>query len=147
MNPGDRPFALTAAGVRALEQHEAHRAKRPPGLELGPPVTLKQAKALHVQRALDWHGWNVSKTATALGVSRQWVARAVERWGLVQGDDAPATPAPAGTFKEANQLHVQEVLQGLEWNVTEAARMLGVHRRTLYRLLERWGIERPGAPS
>jgi predicted DNA-binding protein (UPF0251 family) len=125
-------------------------APAPLGLELGPPVTLKQAKALHVQRALAWHGWNISKAAESLGKSRQWVARAIVRWGLVEGEPiepGPATAPPAGTFKEANQLHVQQVLEGLAWNVTEAARVLGVHRRTLYRLLDRWGVERPGAPS
>jgi ActR/RegA family two-component response regulator len=36
--------------------------------------------------------------------------------------------------------HVQDVLQRCDGNKAQAARMLGIHRRKLYRLLERLGL-------
>lgn len=120
------------------------------GLELGPPVTLRQAKAAHLKRVLDAHAWNLSGAAKCMGVSRQWVARAIDRWGLSAPAELPApapAPAPSDTFKQSSRLHVQQVLDELAWNVTEAARVLGIHRRTLYRVLDRMQLQRPAALS
>lgn len=143
------PLGLTPAGLKALEQHEAHKASCLLGLELGPPVTLEQAKALHVQKVLGVYGWHLSKTAAALDISRQTLARSILRWGLTEPDaPAPAEPleVPA-TFSDVTQLHVKQVLDELAWNITEAARALGIHRRTLYRLLDKWNVERPAVTS
>lgn len=49
---------------------------------------------------------------------------------------------PPVTLEQAKALHVQTVLGELGGNLTEAARVLAVHRRSLYRMIERWGIER-----
>lgn len=138
-------YALTGAGLAALVQHEKERAS---ALELGAPVTLYQAKVLHVQRALAECGWNLTKAAAVLDISRRTLQRNIERWGIDRA--APAPPSSHGgiaTFAHASQSHVTQILTELGWNITEGARALGVNRRTLYRLLDRWGVERPEVPS
>lgn len=37
-------------------------------------------------------------------------------------------------------LHVHRVLREARWNKKLAAQLLGIHRRTLYRLTKRYGI-------
>jgi len=148
VNPDSRPYVLTSAGREALEQYEAEKETRVLGLELGPPVTLEQARALHVQRVVAECGGNLSKAADALAISRRTLQRSIERWGI-ERTAAPAEQSaePPATFKQANRAHVSEVLEALGWQMTEASRVLGVHRRTLYRMLERWGVSRPEAAS
>ena len=60
----------------------------------------------------------------------------------------PATPLP---LREAcDQFERQYVLRTLErmqWNVSRAARQLGVHRNTVLAKLTTWGVQRPGSPD
>ena len=46
---------------------------------------------------------------------------------------------------EAAQL--RSALEATGWNVSEAARAIGVSRATFYRKLDLYGIERPAAPT
>ena len=39
--------------------------------------------------------------------------------------------------------YVLRVLEGAQWNVSRAARRLGVHRNTVLAKLSGWGIQRP----
>ncbi len=41
--------------------------------------------------------------------------------------------------------YVLRVLERVQWNVSRAARLLGVHRNTILTKLSVWGIQRPGA--
>jgi DNA-binding NtrC family response regulator len=43
--------------------------------------------------------------------------------------------------------YVLRTLERAQWNVSRAARMLGVHRNTVLVKLASWGIHRPGAPE
>jgi transcriptional regulator with GAF, ATPase, and Fis domain len=56
----------------------------------------------------------------------------------------PGQAGPAGgsplTLKEAVTRHVRSVLKDANWNKKLAAQLLGIHRRTLYRLTKRYGI-------
>jgi DNA-binding protein Fis len=36
------------------------------------------------------------------------------------------------------------VLDQVQWNVSRAARMLGVHRNTILAKVSAWGVQRPG---
>jgi transcriptional regulator of acetoin/glycerol metabolism len=40
--------------------------------------------------------------------------------------------------------YVKAVMRAVRWNITHAARVLGIDRRTLQRKLDRWRIFRPG---
>ncbi|GIW97565.1 MAG: sigma-54-dependent Fis family transcriptional regulator [Pirellulaceae bacterium] len=53
----------------------------------------------------------------------------------------PGAAAPAGSLDEVARAHVLDILHRCNGNKTKAAQMLGIHRRKLYRLLERYGIE------
>ncbi|MCA9059758.1 MAG: helix-turn-helix domain-containing protein, partial [Planctomycetaceae bacterium] len=55
-------------------------------------------------------------------------------------------PHPAGAPQSTSRLdelernHIIDILHREKWNKARAARTLGIHRRKLYRLLERYGI-------
>ena len=40
--------------------------------------------------------------------------------------------------------YVLRVLEKVQWNISRAARMLGVHRNTIIAKLAAWGLQRPG---
>lgn len=61
--------------------------------------------------------------------------------GCLQGRTLSAPLAPVSdSLEELERKHVIKVLQSTSGNKSEAARALGVHRRTLYRLLDRLGL-------
>jgi two-component system response regulator HydG len=61
---------------------------------------------------------------------------------LVASDD----PAELVPMEEVERRYVVRVLEAVHVNKAAAARILGFERKTLYRKLERWGIE-PEQPS
>ncbi len=54
-----------------------------------------------------------------------------------QGSMAGGAPLP---LREVVTCHVRSVLKDAKWNKKLAAQLLGIHRRTLYRLAKRYGI-------
>jgi DNA-binding NtrC family response regulator len=59
----------------------------------------------------------------------------------------PASPASWVTLAEKEKEYVLEVLTAAGDNVSRAAEILDIDRRTLYRILERHGIERGSESS
>ena len=59
-----------------------------------------------------------------------------------QGDDA-TLPLKEASDRFERQ-YVLRVLERAQWNVSRAARLLGVHRNTILTKLAGWGIQRPG---
>ena len=64
----------------------------------------------------------------------------------------PPVPAPTGdrmpSLAEAERAHIVRVLEAVQWNKKEAARVLDISRGTLYRKIEEYQLEpepRPGA--
>lgn len=69
--------------------------------------------------------------------------------GIAVGRSAPLslpTETQLDSLAELERTHVLRVLQQAHGNKSHAARLLGVHRRTLYRLLERLGLAMDEAP-
>ena len=70
---------------------------------------------------------------------------------VITPDDLPegllgAAPTPAGAgdpmhLREVERRHVQEVLQREQGNKAHAAKTLGISRRALYRLIEKYGLD------
>lgn len=44
-----------------------------------------------------------------------------------------------GSLEPLVRKHVLETLDGVEWNMNAASRVLGIDRRTLYRWVTLWG--------
>lgn len=55
-------------------------------------------------------------------------------------NDHPPAPANPVSPDEARKEHIAHVFQEMDENVSQTARSLGMHRRTLQRLLKRYGI-------
>lgn len=52
-----------------------------------------------------------------------------------------ALPVPPVTLEDAYMTTMADALEHCGWNMTQAAQRLGADRRTLYRMVERWGID------
>jgi two-component system response regulator HydG len=65
--------------------------------------------------------------------------RSFEATQIVLSSDDPSTFV---TLEELERRYVARVLEGVNGNKAAASRILGIERKTLYRMLERWG-ERP----
>jgi hypothetical protein len=53
----------------------------------------------------------------------------------------------SGSLEDVEAAWIQEVLQTLNWHMVDAAKYLGIDRRTLYRKLKKLGLSRPTQPS
>ena len=138
----DRMLAL---GAR--DSHDAH------GATAAMPVLSPAARARLMQHA--WPG-NLRELRNVIEY-----ARSVCRGGRIELDDLPDTllqpdgpilpseaapsalPSPAAPGMPAEAAQLLQVLRDAHWNVTAAARTLGLARMTLYRRMKRWGIQSP----
>ena len=112
------------------------------------------AGALEVLARYDWPG-NVRELENVLHR-----AVVLARGAVIQLQDVPldvALPETGSRLAEDTGLPLREaceqferqyilrVLEGVQWNVSRAARLLGVHRNTVLAKLSGWGIQRPAA--
>jgi len=119
----------------------------------------KAAPTLDVQslRLLSEHRWPGNVRELENVIHRAVV---LARGPVIQLQDVPLdvampdTPRGAeeigsGSLREAcdqfERQHVLRVLERVHWNVSRAARVLGVHRNTVLAKLAAWGIRRPGS--
>jgi DNA-binding NtrC family response regulator len=130
-----------AGDVLALAQHFINQI----AVRTKKPVRGISAKAARLLVDYDWPG-NVRELENC-------IARAVAlcRLDEITADDLPpkvqehrsskivlTVDAPGGllTIEEMDRHHIRQVLQAVAGNKTQAARVLGLHRRSLYRRLE-----------
>ncbi len=128
--------------VPLLVDHLVRRAAR----ECRKTVTGVSEQALALLRAYHWPG-NVRELAHVL---ERGVALAQQE--VLTADDlpaelrAPASPPPSATpddrptLAELKKRYVSRVLEENGGNVSRAAQVLGVDRRSLYRMLQRYGV-------
>jgi excisionase family DNA binding protein len=50
------------------------------------------------------------------------------------------------TLRDAERAHISRVLEAVDWNKLEAAKVLDISRGTLYRKIDEYGLEQPGRP-
>ncbi|MGH7321072.1 MAG: helix-turn-helix domain-containing protein, partial [Candidatus Rokuibacteriota bacterium] len=64
---------------------------------------------------------------------------------------SPQRQQPGQSLNEATDEFERQialrVLERVRWNVSEAARILGVHRNSLKAKIARWGVRRPESPD
>jgi DNA-binding NtrC family response regulator len=118
--------------------------------------------ALVAMCAYQWPGnvrqlSNIVERATILANDRVVTIRDLPREvvspGVVRAA-APVTMAAApqeepldASLASIEKAHVLDVLKSLNGNKARAARALGIHRRKLYRLLERFGLSEPATSA
>jgi two-component system, NtrC family, response regulator AtoC len=108
------------------------------------PVTGIAPEAISMLVGYEWPG-NIRELEHA--IER---AVALTTHSVVQPEDLPprcvealAPPDPSGSALSLRGVvtrHVRRVLREARWNKKLAAQLLGIHRRTLYRLTKRYGI-------
>jgi DNA-binding NtrC family response regulator len=112
------------------------------------------AGALEVLTRYDWPG-NVRELENVLHR-----AVVLARSSVIQLQDVPLDVAMPETgsrvgedtgpplreaLEQFERQYILRVLEGVGWNVSHAARRLGVHRNTVLTKLSAWGIQRPSA--
>jgi transcriptional regulator with PAS, ATPase and Fis domain len=58
----------------------------------------------------------------------------------------PQASPSSKALADVERAHVLNVLEGADWNVTHAARALGIDRGTLYHKMRKFELARPGTP-
>jgi DNA-binding NtrC family response regulator len=112
---------------------------------VGPTPHRVRADALEALLRYDWPG-NVRELANVLERA-QMLARdhliSLDDLpqGIVQSMSAPASKSASPRhLREVERRHVLEVLQEAKWNKLRAANALGISRRALYRLIEKYRL-------
>jgi DNA-binding NtrC family response regulator len=100
-------------------------------------------EAISLLQSYDWPG-NVRELENA--VERAVVlakARTLRSEDFVFLRGSPQPPERPRSLKELERLHIQEVLEDCDWNVTKAGRVLDINRVTLHKMIKRFGLKRP----
>jgi DNA-binding NtrC family response regulator len=143
------PLRERREDIGRLVEHFVRKISR----ECNRDVRGVSAGALEVLAGYDWPG-NVRELENV-------IHRAVvlARSPVLQLQDVPLDVAMpetgAGLSEDAGlplreacdkfeRQYVLRVLEGVQWNVSRAARLLGVHRNTILAKLSAWGLQRPG---
>jgi transcriptional regulator with PAS, ATPase and Fis domain len=122
------PLRERREDIPLLIDHLVHRA----AVHCGKPVDAVSDAALAVLRAYDWPG-NVRELAHTLERS---VVLAQDT--VITVDDLVAD---APTLEELKKRYIRRVLEKAGGNISRAATVLGLERRSLYRMLQRYGID------
>ncbi|KAB2968253.1 MAG: sigma-54-dependent Fis family transcriptional regulator [Thermoanaerobaculia bacterium] len=129
----DRPEDIPPLAEHFLERFAT--AMNKPAMKLAPA-------ALEALRAYSWPG-NVRELQNA-------IERAVVlgKPPTIEAADLPlrigeiaSRPGPM-SLEEVEKGHIRRVLDGCDWNISQAAKVLGIDRGTLYAKIRRYGFER-----
>lgn len=121
----------------ALCAHLLTRVDHPRSVEGLSPAAL---------RKLEKHGFpgnvrelrNVLERAIILGSGET-----IEADQIIDLDrrETPGTSSPLRTLREVEEQHIARVLEHVGWNKSDAARILGIERPTIYSKIKRHGLE------
>jgi DNA-binding NtrC family response regulator len=129
----DRPEDIPVLAEHFLSRF-AEAMNKPP-MSFSPP-------ALDVLRAHSWPG-NVRELQNA--IERACVLGRPPR---IEVADLPLRVGNAGdrpgplSLEEVEKAHIRRVLDSSDWNISQAAKLLGIDRGTLYAKIRRYGFER-----
>ena len=132
------PLRERREDIPLLAQHFLEKYSR----QMNRTFTEFDSKAMDLLVRHPWPG-NVRELANA--VERALV---VGTSPVVTREDLPLQlnntgSAPAGdSLAEVEQAHVEHVLAKTEWNISQAAKILGVDRTTLYNKIRKYGLSR-----
>jgi DNA-binding NtrC family response regulator len=131
----ERPEDVPPLADHFLARFAASMGRKPPSLSAG---------ALEALTLYSWPG-NVRELQNAIERAMVVCTRPV-----IEAGDLPLTvtaterqaEAP-GSLAEMERAHVTRVLEGQRWNISRAARVLGIDRVTLYNKIKRYGLRKP----
>jgi DNA-binding NtrC family response regulator len=144
------PLRERREDIGALVQYFVRKIAR----ECGRDVRGVSVGALEVLTRYDWPG-NVRELENVLHravvLARSPVIHlqdvpldvAMPETGSRLGEDTG--PPLREALEQFERQYILRVLEGVGWNVSHAARRLGVHRNTVLTKLSGWGIQRPGS--
>ncbi|MCF8061328.1 MAG: sigma-54 dependent transcriptional regulator [Deltaproteobacteria bacterium] len=124
--------------VPLLAHHFLHQFAR----EMGRRVDGIAPEALRLLQDYAWPG-NVRELKNV--IERAVV---VNRSGTVEGDDltflraGETARSGAGSLEEVEAGHIRKTLETCGWNISRAARILGIHRGTLTRRMKKYGLDK-----
>ena len=139
------PLRERSSDIPLLAQHFletfAHRTER--------PVKRLAPEALALLAAYHWPGnvrelENVIERAVALSSSETLLPDDFPPQLREESGRTPRLPAAGMTLEEVKRWYVNKVLEEAGGNKLRAAELLGIDRRTLYRILERQATEDEG---
>jgi len=110
--------------------------------EMGRPVDGIVPAALRLLQGYDWPG-NVRELKNV--IERAVV---VNRSGTIKENDltflrTAEPPRPGiGSLEEVEADHIRKTLEACDWNISRAARVLGIHRGTLTRRMKKHGLDK-----
>ena len=129
--------------IPLLVDHLVRRA----AAQCGKPVGAVSDAAVAVLRAYDWPG-NVRELSHVLersvALAQDTVISVEDLPSDVRGAAPASMPADlvgdAPTLEELKKRYIRHVLERSSGNISRAAAVLGLERRSLYRMLQRYGI-------
>jgi len=132
------PLRERPEDIQALAEHFLERfatAMNRPAMSLAPA-------ALEALRAYSWPGnvrelQNAIERAVVLGKPPTIEAADLP---LRIGESSPRSGPMS--LEEVEKGHIRRVLDGCDWNISQAAKVLGIDRGTLYAKIRRYGFER-----
>ena len=97
-------------------------------------------------RRLESHSWPGNVRELSNAIERAMV---VQRGAMIGVEDLPIEgrsgqqrPNGARTLSEVERNHVLLILEETHWNISEASRVLGVDRGTVYNKIKHYGLQR-----
>jgi DNA-binding NtrC family response regulator len=132
------PLRERAMDIPLLAQHFLEKFAR----ETGRPVKRLAPETLSVLASFHWPGnvrelEHVIERAVTLASSETLLPDDLPAHVRGEEERAPRLPAPGMTLDEVKRWYVHKVLEEAGGNKLRAADLLGIDRRTLYRILER----------
>jgi DNA-binding NtrC family response regulator len=128
--------------ITLLADHYLKRA----AAEFGRPVRQLDARTLTALRAYDWPG-NVRQLRNAIERAVLMAEGAILRPAHLPAEimtplprRAQQQPEATGTLEEMERRYIQRVLERTNGHMARAADQLGIHRNTLRRKLEQYGL-------
>jgi DNA-binding NtrC family response regulator len=109
---------------------------------MGKPVRSLSPEARQLLEGYRWPG-NVRELENA--IERAMV---IGKGATIEPEDLPLRAGPGEnqvsdrSLADMERVHIERVLEELDGNITQAARVLGIDRATLYNKLKRYGIRR-----
>ncbi len=137
------PLRERREDILPIAEHFVERYAR----AMGRKVSGFSQAAREVLLSHDWPG-NVRELANAieraLVVCREGEIRPEHLPIVRRAGDGSEGDAADLSLRAVEQRHIRKVLEICAWNVTRAAKELGIDRVTLYNKMKKYGIERPG---